>query len=51
MALAIKSIPTLQGDIARKFEAEATKVENKPGSKDYRKKAKLVKEYLQRINL
>ena len=51
MALAFKVIPTLHGEVAKKFEAAATKVENNPGTQDYRKKAKIVREYLQKIKL
>ena len=51
MALAIKVIPTLHGEVAKKFESAAKKVENNPGTHDYRKKAKIVREYLQKIKL
>lgn len=51
MALAIKVIPTLHGEAAKKFEEAATKVENNPGTQDFREKAKLVKAYLKNINL
>ena len=51
MALAIKVIPTLHGEVAKKFEAAAKKVENNPGTQDYRKKAKIIREYLQKIKL
>lgn len=51
MALAIKAIPTICGKDAQKFENAAIKVENNPGTQDYRKKARAVKEYLQKIKL
>ena len=51
MALAIKVIPTLHGEVAKKFEAAAKRVENNPGTLDYRKKAKIVRAYLQKIKL
>ena len=51
MALAIRVVPTLHGEVANKFETAAKKVENNPGTQDYRKKAKVVKEYLQKIKL
>ena len=41
MALAIRVVPTLHGEVAKKFEAAAKKVENNPGTQDYRKKAKI----------
>ena len=49
MALAIRVVPTLHGEVAKKFEGAAKKVETNPGTLDYRKKAKVVKEYLQKI--
>ena len=51
MALAIKSAPTLFGEVAKKFEQAANQVEKKPGVQDYRKQAKTVKEYLHKIGL
>lgn len=51
MALAIKAIPTLSGNDAKKFEEAAIKVENNPGTQDYRKKARAVKDYLLKIKL
>lgn len=51
MALAIKVIPTLHGEVAKKFETAATNVENNPGTEDFRKNAKIVKEYLQKVKL
>ena len=48
MALAIRIVPTLHGEVAKKFEAAAKKVENNPRTLDYRKKAKVVKEYIQK---
>ena len=51
MALAIRVVTTLHGEVAKKFEAAAKKVENNPGTQDYRKKAKIVREYLQKIKL
>ncbi|MCH4100218.1 MAG: hypothetical protein LKF06_06405 [Prevotella sp.] len=51
MALAIKAIPTLNGEEAKKFENEATRVEANPGSMDYRKEAKVVYSYLKKINM
>lgn len=51
MALAIRVVPTLHGEVAKKFEAAAKIVENNPGTQDYRKKAKIVREYLQKIKL
>ena len=35
MALAIRVVPTLHGEVAKKFEAAAKKVENNPGTQDY----------------
>ena len=40
MALAIRIVPTLHGEVAKKFEAAAKKVENNPGTLDYRRKQK-----------
>ena len=37
MALAIRVVPTLHGEVAKKFEAAAKKVETNPGTLDYRK--------------
>lgn len=51
MALAIKVIPTLHGEAAKKFEDAARKVENNPEKQDFREKARLVKEYLNSIKL
>ncbi len=51
MALAIKSAPTLFGEVAKKFEQEACNVEKASGIQDYRKQAKTVKEYLHKIGL
>ena len=51
MALEIRVVPTLHGEVAKKFEAAAKKVENNPRTLDYRKKAKVVKEYIQKIKL
>ena len=50
MALAIRVVPTLHGEVAKKFEAAAKKVETNPGTLDYRKKAKVVKEYIQKLS-
>ena len=50
MALAIRVVPTLHGEVAKKFEGAAKKVETNPGTLDYRKKAKVVKEYLQKFS-
>ncbi len=51
MALAIKSAPTLFGEVAKKFEQAANQVEEAPGLQDYRKQAKAVKAYLQKIGM
>lgn len=51
MALTIKAIPTLCGDTAKKFELTASRTEANPGKKDYRHQAKVVKNYLRKINL
>ena len=40
MALAIKSAPTLFGEVANKFEQAANQVEKTPGLQDYCKQAK-----------
>ena len=37
MALAIRVVPTLHGEVAKKFEAAAKKVETNPGTLAYRK--------------
>lgn len=51
MALAIKAIPTLCGELARSFEREAELVEENPGILDYTEEAKLVREYLRQMDL
>lgn len=51
MALAIKVIPTLHGEVAQKFEAAAIEVEKHPGKTDFRQQARIVKEYLKTIDL
>lgn len=51
MALAIRVVPTLHGEVAKKIEAAAKKVETNPGTQDYRKKAKVVKVYILKIKL
>ena len=51
MALAIIVVPTLHGEVAKKVEAVVKKVETNSGTQDYSKKAKVVKEYLQKIKL
>lgn len=37
MALAIRVVPTLHGEVAKKFETAAKKAETNPGTLDYRK--------------
>lgn len=49
--MAIKSAPTLYGEVARKFEQAAELVEKAPGAQDYREQAKAVKDYLRKIGL
>lgn len=46
MATAIRSIPTLYGQTARRFENEALKIEANPGTQDYRHQAQVVSAYL-----
>lgn len=51
MALAIKAIPTLYGETAEAFEREVERVESAPGTLDYTREAKVVRDYLRNINL
>lgn len=51
MALAIKSAPTLFGEVAEKFEQSANRTEQNPGTQDYRREAKTVREYLRKIGI
>ena len=51
MALPIRIVPTLYGKEAHKFLANALETENNPYSQDYRAKAKIVREYLRKVNL
>lgn len=51
MALAIKAIPTLHGQTAKDFEREAARVEANPGTQDYTREAKVVRDYLRNISL
>lgn len=51
MALAIKIVPTLEGDDAKRFETEANKVESNPHSQDYTQQADVVRQYLNEIKL
>ncbi len=51
MATAIRVIPTLHGEEAKRFEENAKWVEAHPGREDYSKQCKIVREYLRKINL
>lgn len=46
MATAIRAIPTLYGKTARTFESEAMRIEQNPGTLDYRHEAKVVSDFL-----
>jgi hypothetical protein len=51
MATAIRSIPTLHGDVARNFDSEAQRTEKNPGSQDYRREATVVAKFLKKTNV
>lgn len=51
MATAIRAIPTLFGKTASHFEREAAKIEQHPGTEDYRHDAKVVTEFLKTTNV
>lgn len=48
MALAIKIVPTLEGDDARKFEMAAKEVESNPYSQDYTQQARIMRKFLRK---
>jgi len=50
MATAIRIVPTLKGKDAEKFEAEAKRVEENPGTIDFRHQAEVVNNYLKSLN-
>lgn len=51
MATAIRAIPTLYGETAKRFEQEATATEQNPGTQDYCHESELVIEYLKTTNI
>lgn len=51
MALAIKIVPTIEGDDAKRFDDEATIVESNPYTLDYTQQIEIVQQYLNSINL
>ncbi|MBQ6065095.1 MAG: hypothetical protein IJK42_01410 [Prevotella sp.] len=51
MATAIRAIPTLYGETAQQFEKEAARIERMPGTQDYRHEARVVSEYLKKVDV
>ncbi len=51
MAIAIKSIPTLRGKVARDFVKKAEAAEKNRGTIDFTKQAKIAKAILDKANM
>lgn len=51
MAIAIKSIPTLKGDDAKRFIKAATRAENNPATVNFSKQAKVARAILEKSKM